>query len=132
MALLFQRTFLTLFAVAYIALLTRSANALQPSEVPGQFDANTLVGRFRNVVVYAPMPIVPVSARHLSGRGVYVVDLVDGNVEDVRVLKSTGYKVLDDAAIAALSQWRFKPHVIYKSTIPIEFRATKQTSASKK
>jgi len=55
-----------------------------------------------------------------------------GNVEDVRVLKSTGYKVLDDAAIAALRQWRFKPHIIYKSTIPIEFRAAKETSSSKK
>jgi TonB family protein len=117
--------------VLYLVFI-QSANALQPSNVPGQFDANTRVGQFHNVVVYAPMPTVRANVQILSASGVYVVELVNGNVEDVRVLKSTGYKVLDDAAVATLRQWRFKPHIIYKATIPIQFRATKGTAASKK
>ena len=131
MALLFPRTLPTWLVIVYIALPGQSANALQPSTVPGQFDAVALSGRFRNVVVYAPMPVVPASAQHLSGRGLYVVELVNGNVEDVRVVKSTGYKVLDDAAIVALRQWRFKPHVIWKSHIPIEFHTRKEQPQQK-
>ena len=48
-----------------------------------------------------------------------VVDIVNGTVEDVRVLKSGGDRLLDEAAVAALRQWRFRPHVVYKMTIPL-------------
>jgi TonB family protein len=32
-----------------------------------------------------------------------------GVVAEVRVLRSTGHKILDEAAVRGLSQWRYKP-----------------------
>jgi TonB family protein len=89
-------------------------------------DVHTRIGTLHNVILFAPMPAVPASAvqQHLTGRGLYVLDIVNGKVEDVRVLKSTGHKILDDAAVAALWQWRFRPHSIYKTTIPLAFVPT--------
>jgi TonB family protein len=86
-------------------------------------DVRTRIGTLHNVILFAPMPAVPASAlqQHLTGHGLYVLDIANGNVEDVPLLKSTGHKVLDDAAVAALWRWRFRPHAIYKATIPLQF-----------
>jgi TonB family protein len=46
-----------------------------------------------------------------------------GNVTEVRVMKSTGSKILDAAAIQALLKWRFKPGAgIGRADQPITFR----------
>src|SRR3954462_15445289 len=44
-----------------------------------------------------------------------------GRVLSVAVLKSTGHRVLDDSAVAALRQWRFRPVLENYLTMPIEF-----------
>jgi TonB family protein len=46
----------------------------------------------------------------------------DGTVLSVEVLKSTGYDVLDQAAIAALRRWRFKPRGVHSVGVPIKFK----------
>jgi hypothetical protein len=40
----------------------------------------------------------------------------------VEVLKSTGYEVLDQSAIAALRQWRFKLRGVRSVRVPINFK----------
>ncbi len=59
----------------------------------------------------------------IAGSGVFLCDLslMLGTVNDVRVLYSTGSKVLDDAAIDALRNWTFRRWTIYKASIPVDF-----------
>jgi protein TonB len=77
------------------------------------------------VVLHQVPPAYPVEARRsrLSGRGTLVgqVDIKTGYVTSVRMEKSTGYKILDDAALAAFRQWRFKPGTIRKFRTPINY-----------
>jgi protein TonB len=48
----------------------------------------------------------------------------------VRVLRSSGYGILDDAAVKAVGKWRFRPtriagkNVSGRVVVPIEFRLT--------
>lgn len=50
------------------------------------------------------------------------MDLDNGIPYDVRVVQSTGYKELDEAAVVTLRTWRFRPHRLVWATVPIEFR----------
>jgi TonB family protein len=61
---------------------------------------------------YAARPECPLKARrhHMEGRGVFAMHIrPNGTVAFVEIVKSTGYAVLDGAAISALGQWRFHP-----------------------
>ena len=59
-----------------------------------------------------PHPIYPLIARKKGWEGKVVLQTdVDkqGNVKFVRILESSGFKVLDDISIETLKTWRFKP-----------------------
>lgn len=73
-------------------------------------------------------PVYPQIAQTAKVQGVVIVEAtigVDGKVKDVKVIRSV--KMLDDAAIAAVKQWTFKPTVIdghpvqVIMTIPVNF-----------
>ena len=56
-----------------------------------------------------------------EGRGVFVLHIRnDGIVTGVSLTKSTGWKMLDDAAITAFSKWRFARY----PSFDLEMRAT--------
>ena len=59
-----------------------------------------------------------------QGSGVFhlVIDRSTGSVVQVSVPKSTGYPTLDNAAVAALKQWRFRPASWKTLDIPVHFR----------
>ena len=61
--------------------------------------------------IYAPKPEYPAEARarDLGGDGLYILhlDQKKGTVRFVTVEKSTGYRLLDNAAIDCLRRWRF-------------------------
>lgn len=62
------------------------------------------------VAEYAPYPKYPDVARwrRWAGKGIFRCILrSDGTVSSVEIRESTGYNALDQAAIAALRQWRF-------------------------
>jgi TonB family protein len=65
----------------------------------------------RQLCTYAPLPEYPAEARarDLAGNGVFVLHLnrKAGTVTSVTVEKSTGFAILDNAAIASLKRWRF-------------------------
>lgn len=67
----------------------------------------------------------PLAARkgNLKGRGILVgqVDVRTGLVKSVRMERSTGHKILDDAALDAFRRWRFKRGTIRKFRIPISY-----------
>ena len=78
-----------------------------------------------------PTPQYPIDARrrHLGGKGLFhvTVSYETGEVTSVAVESSTGYKVLDDAAVQALRKWKFRPHRITGMKIPITFSVPKKT-----
>jgi TonB family protein len=79
----------------------------------------------RAIAVYAPRPEYPVAARRarMTGRGLFecAVDQRTGAVTGVRVLHSTGHRILDDAAMDALRKWRFRPGTVSTVTMPLTF-----------
>ncbi|MBL4771921.1 MAG: energy transducer TonB [Planctomycetes bacterium] len=60
---------------------------------------------------FCPEPRYPSKARRRKQEGVVVLLLTvaaDGQVLDVQVTESSGYSVLDKAALKALATWRFR------------------------
>ena len=56
------------------------------------------------------------------------VDPSSGQVTSARILDSTGHKILDDAALKAFRQWRFKPGATSEVHIPISYGMRGYTS----
>jgi len=79
----------------------------------------------RALAIYTPRPTYPYEARarHLQGSGVAILttDPATGNVSNVVMAVSTGVNILDDAAISAFRQWRFKAGITIKARVPITF-----------
>jgi TonB family protein len=77
------------------------------------------------LTVYAPNPEYPPEARQarIAGNGWFRLDFTKtGRVTQVRVLRSTGNRLLDAAAVQTLLHWRFKPGLkVHCVTLPITF-----------
>jgi TonB family protein len=84
--------------------------------------------RLWSLAVKVVNPEYPVAARRsrLHGQGVLVgdVNFDTGDVKSVRMEKSTGSTILDQAALTAFGQWKFKPRTIRKFRTPIDFTTT--------
>lgn len=78
------------------------------------------------------LPYYPLQAvqKGLTGSGVAVmkIDAQTGSVTSAAMLKSTGQKILDKAALQAFRQWRFKPGTLTTLQIPIEFTRVSPTT----
>jgi len=76
----------------------------------------------------APRPEYPYEARRqkITGDGIAVltIDQNSGDVIQITMSKSTGNPLLDDAALAGLRRWRFKPSTVSSVTCPITFALT--------
>ena len=61
--------------------------------------------------------------QHHTGSGLFrlSVDLKTGLVTKVTVVQSTGYRALDDAAIASFGTWRWRPGQWRQVDMPITF-----------
>jgi TonB family protein len=85
---------------------------------------DSIAGERERLATHVKFPVIPPDARakHLSGSGVILVYIrPDGSVERAEVAQSSGHKVLDDAALAAFSQWQFIPGKLKKAKIPFTF-----------
>jgi TonB family protein len=91
---------------------------------PGTMSISTA----KALATYAPRPRYPYEARsrRIIGRGVCVVevDAGSGSVTSASMASSIGNRMLDNAALSAFRQWRFKPRSVSKVTIPITFTTT--------
>ena len=105
-------TRVSLIAIAACALPLIVA-AQQPAASPKEY------------VRYAARPEYPLEAKrhHMEGRGVFAMHIrQNGTVASVEIVKSTGYAVLDGAAISALRQWRYHPEPFKRVvTTPMNF-----------
>jgi TonB family protein len=72
---------------------------------------------------YRPNYPMEARGRHQSGSGIFIlhVDPKTGKVGSVTVKKSTGYKLLDDAAVTACTHWPFKPNTVTDVRLPVTF-----------
>ena len=86
------------------------------------------MSRAKALAIYAPRPQYPYEARsrHIMGSGVCVaeVDPGSGNVTSASMAQSVGNPILDNAAVSAFRQWRFRPGTVSKVRIPITFTMT--------
>ncbi len=80
-----------------------------------------------------PAPVYPEKARLRGWEGLVILAVnVDagGNVTQVQIENSSGHEILDQAAVKAVQNWRFKPagvgSVTFSSTvrIPVRFKLT--------
>jgi periplasmic protein TonB len=88
-----------------------------PVRVGGEINALALVRR-------GP-PTYPTVARLAKIHGDVIVEAEvapDGQVESVKVLKSV--KLLDDAAMAAVKQWRYSPLLLNGQAVPFVLAVT--------
>ena len=80
------------------------------------------------LATYAPRPQYPYEARsrRITGSGVCVVEVDpgSGSVSSASMAQSIGNPILDNAAVSAFRQWRFKPGSVSKVKIPITFTMT--------
>src|SRR5256885_15513970 len=82
------------------------------------------------VLVSAVRPAYPYEARlrRITGAGVAVIKInrTTGEVASSEMAPSTGSDILDEAALDAFRQWRFKPGTIDEGRIPIAFTMSGQ------
>ena len=113
-----------------VILDTNAGNEeLRKVSIPSQLPPILPVASLKASAIVKPQPEYPMDARRqrLEGKGIYelTVDEKTGIVRAVEVRQSTGHKVLDDAAVRALRNWRFKPHTTEDIEIPIDFHMTR-------
>lgn len=77
-----------------------------------------------------PLPAYPEVARRNGWRGEVLLQVsvsIDGIVERLRVQQSSGFRILDRAALRAVKEWRFYPAsrsgraVVSEILVPVEF-----------
>ena len=93
-----------------------------PSIGPMQIGGNVLAP----VRIYAPDPHYPEEARHARVQGVVILQtIIDtvGNVTDVRILKGLP-SGLTEAAVEAVSSWRFKPATLEGEPVAVYYLVT--------
>ena len=68
-------------------------------------------------------------AQGLTGAGVFILHVhqSDGRVISVKIQKTTGHKILDEATVSKFSNLRFKPHTVSTVRIPVEFTLPAQS-----
>jgi TonB family protein len=106
--------FFRLFALVILFLvnLGRLAHAQRPDELA-------------KIAVKVVPPEYPYEARRsgITGKGVLAaeVDYKSGKVTSTKMEKSTGSRILDQAALNAFGQWQFKPRTIHLFSTPITY-----------
>ncbi len=56
-----------------------------------------------------------------KGRFLLKVNPKTGDVDEVKVLKSTGHVLFDEFSAKAFFQWKFQPGVVTQVRVPVEF-----------
>jgi TonB family protein len=101
--------------------------SMSPARIPVRFVMEGGPGWWsRNAYGFEPEYPREARDRGLTGSGVVLVHINPGtgNLISARMLNSTGQKVLDDAALDGVRNWRFKPGTASSLRILITFTKT--------
>lgn len=77
-------------------------------------------------VIHRVLPLYPPIARQIGAEGPVVLQAIisrEGRVESLRVVSST-HPTLSEAALAAVSQWRFRPYLLNGVAVEVEAQIT--------
>lgn len=77
-------------------------------------------------VIHRVLPVYPPIARQIGAEGPVVLQAVisrQGTVESLRVVTSA-HPTLNDAALAAVAQWRFRPYLLNGTPVEVEAQIT--------
>ena len=84
--------------------------------------------KFKADTVDAPDPEYPMKSQHLGyqGNGIYRLEVNQktGLADEVKVIKSTGYRELDATAVMTLFKWKFRPGAVKERDVFIVFQLT--------
>jgi protein TonB len=113
-------------AVGKAVVMLVAASACTPLLSHAQDFVHVTPAEMRRIMTSSPSPKYPLPARvaRQKGRGLFrlFVRKRTGEVTRVEVAESTGYHLLDDAAVSALRQWRLHPGTVYDGLIvPVTF-----------
>ena len=79
----------------------------------------------KGIALYMPDPDYPPKlVNHgIAGKGFFRININPrtGQVSEVKVVRSTGYQILNELAAKAFLQWRFKPGTIDHYDFSYEF-----------
>ncbi len=112
-----------------MAAATKPSN--ESTHVAALGDSRVKLPHYNVAYLNNPPPTYPAAARRMRLEGLAVVRAlinVDGNVETLKLEKTSGSDLLDDAAQRAVKSWRFVPARLGTETvahwvdIPIQFR----------
>lgn len=91
-------------------------------------DVVTIYPKFKQDALAAPDPEYPQKSQHLGyqGQSIYrlIINEQTGMADEVKVLKTTGYRELDASAVLTLFKWKFKPGAVKQRNILIIFQLT--------
>jgi TonB family protein len=117
----------TLFVIGMIFLA--SSPVVAADDVQQQRSAFMPYDKWQQYLIKTAPPIYPYAdrARWHQGSGLFrlAIDKKTGAVIRIAVEKSTGFKTLDDSAIAALRQWRFRSSTFKAALVPVNFVMSK-------
>ncbi len=109
----------------YLLPLMVFALALSGAFGQAETSASAAGHKTKALAIYSPRPPYPrdEKGRRPTGQGVVVMDVdpKTGWVTAARMEKSTGSKILDDAALWTFRQWRFRPGTVRQVHSPISF-----------
>src|ERR1700730_7880526 len=74
--------------------------------------------------ITAPVPHYPAEALRKRWGGTGILEFVirpDGTVSDVKILKSTGHRILDEEGVRAFRTWVFRPGTVDHVQVPLTF-----------
>jgi TonB family protein len=113
-----MRTPICEIALIFLLLQAAAHHSFPADETPKVASAKALA-------IYTPSPQYPYEARARgqigAGVAIVTVDPNTGLVQKAEMAKSTGYELLDNAALNAFRRWQFKPRTVAKVRIPIRF-----------
>ena len=105
------------FAAAFVAAAATAADEVRLDTHDEQAVAR--------LMVRMPKPEYPLGARakRIVGHGIYHLWFrpETGVITHIDILRSTGSKLLDDAALRAFRQWRAHPGAVSHMKVPITF-----------
>jgi TonB family protein len=88
-------------------------------------------GELKAQVIHRANPTFPLEAAraHQQGQGYFRLYVArDGNVTAVKVIKSTGYQLLDDSCLKAFKSWQLKPGFRREIDVPVSFTVSRYQS----
>ena len=110
--------------VAVVSLIALQAGLLSTQAQRRGLEAQVQTGTPPGLIKKVDPEYPPGFVVHLAegkGRFRLTINPKSGEVDEVKIVKSCGYKELNELAAKALLQWRFQPGTHSPVEVPVEF-----------